>query len=383
MRKMVPVLIVLALLGLFASSVSHGQESSPLFVPAPGSPIPVAGSPGNVVLGDVNGDGKLDLVAGMGRSITVLLGKGNGRFQPAQASPIPLPDPPSEMVLADIDGNSTLDLAIATHDSYGVMLLLGDGKGNFALAATSPVVIKQGKHPHTHGLGIGDLNGDGYPDLVTANNEDNDIAVAFGDGRGAFSPASGSPFAVGRSPYPLAVGDVNNDQHLDIVSTSATLTSRALTVLFGDGRGNFRRSDIPLRTAGPGYVAIGEVNGDHKPDLVVTHLERSELTVLIGDGSGSFTEVTESPFNLGHSAWHAAIVDINRDGKADVVAAANNGVRAMLGDGRGDFQPAPGSPFPAGKGAWQLAVGDINGDGKPDIATSNLESDSVTILLAQ
>jgi hypothetical protein len=130
-------------------------------------------------------------------------------------------------------------------------------------------------------------------------------------------------------------------------------------------------------------VAIHDVTGDRKPDLVVTHSERSELTVLTGDGKGGFAEVTGSPFDLGHGAWQVAVLDANRDGKADVVAAAHEGVRVMLGDGKGGFQAAPGSPYPAGKGAWRLAIGDVNGDGKPDVATSNLESDTVTVLLAR
>src|SRR4029453_16247564 len=118
-------------------------------------------------------------------------------------------------------------------------------------------------------------------------------------------------------------------------------------------------------------------------DLVVTHAERSELTVLLGDGKGKFTEVTGSPFDLGHSAWHVAVADLDGDGKADVVAAAGEGVRVLVGDGRGGFRPAPGSPFATGKGAWRLAVGDVNGDGKPDVVTSNVEGDSVTVLLAR
>lgn len=106
------------------------------------------------------------------------------------------------------------------------------------------------------------------------------------------------------------------------------------------------------------------------------------MTVLVGDGGGSFSETPDSPFDLGHSAWQVAIADVNGDGKADA-AAAGDAVRVMLGDGRGSFKPALGSPFPTGKGAWRLAVGDVNGDGKPDVATSNLETDSVTVLLAK
>jgi len=98
--------------------------------------------------------------------------------------------------------------------------------------------------------------------------------------------------------------------------------------------------------------------------------------------SGGFSEVTGSPFDLGHSAWYVAVADLNEDSNADVLAAAGNGVRVMLGDGSGGFRPAPGSPFP-GKGAWQLAVGDVNGDDKPDVVASNLESNTVSIWLAQ
>jgi hypothetical protein len=119
-----------------------------------------------------------------------------------------------------------------------------------------------------------------------------------------------------------------------------------------------------------------DVNGDRKPDLVVTHTERRELTVLVGDSRGAFTETSESPLDLGHSAWRMAVADLNGDGTLDVAAAAGDSVRVLGGDGRGGFLPAPGSPFTTGKGTWQLAVGDVNGDGKHDLAVSNIESDS-------
>ncbi len=363
----------------------------PLYAPAPGSPIAVAGGPGTVALGDVNQDGRLDLMVGSGRdrSITVLLSQGDGQFRATSASPIKLPQSPNETVVRDLNGDGKLDLAIASHDSYGVMLLLGDGSGGFALAPDSPIITKEGQRPHTHGLLVGDLNGDGKPDLATVNSDpDNDVSVVLGDGRGGFTRAPGSPFAVGPSPYPSTLGDLNSDGHLDIIATSTDRNrtqdpaSLALTVLFGDGRGGFRRVQVPLRTLHPWFVVAEDVNGDRKPDLIATHAERSELTVLLGDGEGGFAETSGSPFNLGNAAWHFAIADVNRDGQVDVIAAGG-GVRIMLGDGRGNFQPAPGSPFATGRGTWQLAVGDLNRDGKPDVVASNLESNDVTILLGQ
>jgi hypothetical protein len=332
----------------------------------------------------------LVVACGKGKTVTALLGQGDGRFRAARGSPVKLPEGPNEMVLRDLNGDGKLDLAAANHDSYGVMLLLGDGAGGLAVAPNSPVVMKEGQHPHNHGLHTGDLNGDGKPDLVAVNSEpDNDVSVALGDGRGGFTRAPGSPFGVGPSPYPAALGDLDGDGRLDIVATTTDrgaadqAASRELTVLFGDGKGGFRRGRVPLRTPHPWFVVVEDVSGDRRPDLVVTHAERGELTVLLGDGKGAFAEVAGSPFDLGGSAWQAAVLDADRDGKADVVAAANTGLRVLLGDGRGGFRAAPGSPYPAGKGAWRLAVGDVNGDGKPDVATSNLESDSVSVLLGR
>jgi hypothetical protein len=374
-----------------ACAVPEGRR---LLAPAPGSPIPIAGGPGNIILGDVNRDGRLDLIVACWKtkSITVLFGQGDGQFRATRGGPVLVPESPGEMALADVNGAGEPDLAIASHDSYVVRLLPGDGAGGFALAPDCSVVMRDGRRPHTHGLVAGDLNGDGHLDLVTVNNADDDVSVALGDGRGGFTRAPGSPLAVGPSPYPATLGDLDGDGHLDIVATATAVgpgrdervaSTRALTVLSGDGRGGFRRSRVPLRTVQPWFVAVGDVNGDRTPDLVVTHAERRELTVLVGDGTGGFRETDDSPLDLGHAAWRTVLTDVDRDGKADVVAAADSGVRVLLGDGRGGFRPAPGSPFPTGKGTWQLAVGDLNGDGKPDVAASNLESDSVTVLLAR
>lgn len=385
---------VLTALSLFfftscLSGNAGNQTQQSFFTPAPGSPISIADGPGNVVIGDVNNDKKLDLVVACGRSrsINVLLGKGNGEFA-AAASQTTVPDSPGEIALGDVNLDGKLDLAVATHDSYGILLLLGDGKGGFTVAPGSPIVMRVGNHPHTHGLSLADMNRDNKLDLVTVNSTDNDVSIALGDGRGGFSRAPGSPYGVGPSPYPHAVGDVNGDGWLDIVAT-ATATgpsraqqlplSRALTLLLGDGRGGFRSTLLALRTGEPWFAVIHDLNGDRKPDIAVTHHDMNRLTVLVGDGRGGFVEATASPFDFGGRAFHAVVADVNRDGKMDVVAAGGDSVRVMLGDGRGGFAAGPTSL--TGRGTWRLALGDVNGDGKLDVATSNLESSSVSVLL--
>ncbi|MGZ5436933.1 MAG: FG-GAP repeat domain-containing protein [Pyrinomonadaceae bacterium] len=390
---------------LIFSSCNAGALQGSLFRPRVVIPLP--NKPSNLALADLNKDGRLDLIVASeeGRTVEVMFGQQGdvpfrvatgsaaaGPTSSAAAQTVRLPEgteSPGELVLGDVNGDGRLDLAWDFHDSYNVTLLLGNANGGFALAPNSPIVMKQGQHPHTHGLGIGDLNGDGKLDLASVNNADNDISVALGDGRGGFTNAPRSPFAVGPSPYPLTIGDVNNDGRLDIVS-NATATgpnraqqlplSRALTLLLNDGQGGFRRSEVPLRTMTPWSTAMGDINGDGKPDLVATHHDQSKLTVLIGDGTGGFREVAGSPFEMGRNVWRTTLADVNHDRRLDVIAAGGDSVRVMLGDGAGSFRPAPHSPFVTGAGTWRLAVGDINQDGKTDIVTSNTDNRSVTIL---
>jgi hypothetical protein len=338
----------------------------------------------------MNNDRKLDLVvaSGSSRSITILEGKGNGQFG-APLSNTTLAEAPNDMAIGDLNGDSKLDVAVTSHDSYGVVLLTGDGKGGLAIAPTSPIVMKSGQHPHTHGLAVTDMNRDNKLDLITCNNADNDISLAIGDGRGNFTRIPQS-FPVGPSPYPFAVGDVNNDGWPDIVAT-ATATgpsrreqlplSRALTLLLSDGKGGFSPHRLPLRTGEPWFAAIADLNGDRKPDVVATHHEQNALTVMIGDGRGGFTELNGSPFDFGVSLFHLVIADIDRDDRMDVVATTGDSVRVLLGDGRGAFKPA--ASIPVGRGAWRIAAADLNADGKLDFVTSNFESNSLSVLLGK
>ena len=106
---------------LLVSACSAQQATRPLMAPAPDSPIAIVGTPGSVAIGEVNGDGKPDVLVAGARGITVLLGRGDGRFRAAPGSPVKVPDTATEMVLGDFSGDGKLDLALANHDSYGVM----------------------------------------------------------------------------------------------------------------------------------------------------------------------------------------------------------------------------------------------------------------------
>jgi len=257
------------------------------------------------------------------------------------------------------------------------------------VAPSSPVVMRLGEHAHTHGLAVVDVNRDNKLDLITCNSTDNDISLAFGDGRGNFSRAPES-YPVGPSPYPFGVGDVNNDGWPDIVAT-ATATgpqrrqqlplSRALTLLLSDGKGGLSPRQLPLRTGEPWFAAIMDLNRDGKADIVATHHELNALTVMIGDGRGGFTEANGSPFDFGVALYQLVIADVDRDASIDVIATTGNSARVLMSDGRGAFRQA--ASIPVGPGAWRIAAADLNGDGAVDVVTSNSESNSVSVLLGK
>ncbi|HKU77555.1 MAG TPA: VCBS repeat-containing protein [Pyrinomonadaceae bacterium] len=368
-----------------ATDTSSDASQQPLFTSAP---VSVQDGPSNILIGDMNNDRKPDLIVAFSRArqITVLEGKGNGQFG-AALSNTTVADPPGEIAAGDVNGDGKLDVAVSSHDSYGVVLLTGDGKGGLTKATT--IVMRQGKHPHTHGLAIVDVNRDSKLDLITCNSTDNDISLAFGDGRGNFTPAPQS-YPVGPSPYPFGTGDVNNDGQLDIVAT-ATATgpqrreqlphSRALTLLLSDGKGGLSPRQLPIRTGEPWFAAIADLNRDGKADIVASHHDQSALTMMIGDGRGGFTEANGSPFDFEASLYHFIVADVDRDATMDVVATSGNSLRVLLNDGRGTLKSS--ASIPIGPGAWRLAAADLNGDGKIDIVTSNSESNTLTVLLGK
>lgn len=375
---------VLWVLAMLTSSCQAQPRPDPIFTPAPGFPLNIGARPNDIAVADLNKDGKLDiLTCNDGDTLTVLLGNGLGGFTPAPGSPINVAAA-HLIAVGDVNNDRNLDLALTHHDSFGVVVLLGAGDGRFVPASGSPFTAHQGTKAHNHGLALSDLNSDGNLDITTSNQDDNSVSVLLGNGRGGFTPAAGSPFAVGRAPYPHAVGDVNRDGNLDIVTPN--VGGNTVTVLLGNGKGGFTATAYSSYAveSRPYYVAIGDVSGDGKPDLITTHDDINLMTTLLGDGRGGFTAAPASPFDLGRRAYKLVTADVNRDTRMDLVVGteASDSVTVLLSKERGGYSHAAGSPYTAG-GNPRVTIGDVNGDGKLDIITANTGSGDITILLGK
>jgi hypothetical protein len=355
------------------------DSPTPLLVEAPAPSV--TNEAGNPITAHVNQDGRSDLIIPSGRSLSVLLSGADGFRAPA-GMPIILARPASESLAADFNGDGWADLALASHDSYDVTILLGDGKGGFAAAPNSPVVARRGTRPHTHAMAAGDFNNDAKLDLLTANNDDDDLSLLLGDGRGGFAVAPRSPFACGRSPYPIAVADFDGDGSADVIVPNSAPGMRIVTVLCGDGKGGLSPlPGSPVTIAGGAFfAAAADLTGDGRPDAVITHNNDDAVTILLNDGHGHLVLSSRSPLTLGHNAWGISIADMDRDGHADIIAAADDAIRVFLGDGKGGFAPARGAPFPAPKGSWRLSLGDLNGDKKLDVVAKGVEVHRLIIL---
>jgi len=331
--------------------------------------VQVGRQPEDVELGDLDGDGNVDLVSAdwFAGTVTVAFGDGTGLFPRRQTYAVG--GSPFAIAIADFDQDGKPDLAIANHDSCTISTLKGLGSGLFGALETVPV----GSEPAF--VSSCDLNEDGIADLVVANEASNTISVLIGHGDGTFDPKV--DYRVGISPCQLAVGDLNGDSHVDVVVVNED--SNSLSVLLGNGGGLLGAETQFACAADPRTVVIGDWNEDGIPDLAVPAFNADVVSVLLGSGGGAFGAHTD--YESGRLPWGLASVDLNGDGHLDLVSANNldNGVSVLMGNGSGTF--ATPIKYTTGSLARTVRVGDVNHDGKIDLAVDNEGGDAISILI--
>jgi FG-GAP-like repeat/FG-GAP repeat len=280
--------------------------------------------------------------------------------------------------VVDVNGDGIPDLAVTQADSNAISILLGNGQGGFVPGAS----VQVGENPVA--IASADFNGDGASDLAVANDGSENVSILLGDGKGHFSAAPGSPFAAGGSPGRLKAADLNGDGRPDLAVPVFVGRKWQVSILLGDGSGRFAEASAvgKLGPYGSDTVAVGDLNGDGKPDLVVGSTESKGTSILFGNGAGGFT-AAGGTLAKGSYGGSLRVADFNRDGKADLVVASfySDGITVLLGNGTGGFRSAPGSPIVVPGYPHDVTVADFNGDGRPDLAIADKGRGTVSLLL--
>ena len=344
--------------------------------------------------GDINGDGKLDLLQNPSGTMTTLLGDGNLDFAFLQNITIS-----TDAALGDVNGDGRPDLVTTT------LVKLNNGDGTFG---PEHAMLGSGSMVH-----LADLNADGKLDLVAVTSFD--IRVTAGNGDGTFA-AFTYPFPIPGTPASLTIADVNGDGKPDALVG----TTGKMSVFLGTGSSaTWFQPRIDFSTATPTTVDVGDLNEDGNVDLAVASLDNSTVGFIhLGNGNGTFAAATTVPAPL---TQYVAIADFNGDSHLDAMFSGGGIVNFFAGVGNGTFA-SPTSwdlqgfgPFQAvhadnngtwdvqwgnalllgngdgtfgfirraavGAGARRAAVGDVNGDGFMDVAVVNSAAASVTVAL--
>ncbi|HTS38092.1 MAG TPA: VCBS repeat-containing protein [Candidatus Solibacter sp.] len=333
--------------------------------------------PGSVVVGDFNGDDKLDVAVASQGSVSILLGKGNGTFQPAKS----FSDGGSGSSLAtgDFNRDGKLDLLVFIGNSAA--LCLGNGDGTFQAPVPIPGATSTS-------LIVSDVNLDNRPDFVSGS------YLFLGNGDGTFQ----APRDLGASV--LLIADLNADKKPDLVVSS-------LRIMLGNGDGTFdppvtvslvaTAPDLGCLFCKTGYsnVVTGDFNGDGRPDLAIGRItteciDRCNVTAtailtFLGNGDGTFQPGPS--FDTDASVLPVFLIagDFNGDGKADIAASStilygSSVIQFYLGQGDGTFPTI--ADYEVGTGFVDLVIADFNGDKLPDIVSADPNDANISVVLS-
>ncbi len=326
--------------------------------------------------GDFDGDGDVDLATTVDNSdrIVVLTNDGIGAFQLGPSTLLPASSSPQDVVSGDLDGDGMVDLAVAVRDPQGaILVMLNDGAGGFVINASVGV----GSRPS--GLAIGDMDGDGDLDLAVANRDSDTVSVLTNDGSGGFSAAA---LTAGDEPRAAAFVDFDGDGDLDLAVTNHD--DRTIGLYTNSG-GHFTASGS-LSVGGdvrPEGITAADLDGDGDNDLAVAVNDQApniSQAIVFLNNNGSFGDPIAYD-TAGRETGGIAAADFDCDGAIDLATTNRDSNNMSILQNLGSAVFAAPLLASAGNRPGAIATADLDGDGDLDIAIANHNSSNVSVFI--
>ena len=332
--------------------------------------VGVGSQPVTVVTGDLNGDGRPDLasVDVDGSSISFRLGAAGGGFTNGGTLPVPASaNGPQDAVLADFDNDGDLDLAVAQYAAEEVLVYHNSGTGTFTLAHTA---ILNGARPIA--LATGDLNGDGFLDIVSADHQTNTFSRIVNLGNGTFGAVANE--GAGGLPVSVAVADVTGDGAPEVLV--GHFFTATVQVARNNGSGGFPFDQVSTVAIGGsgGNLAVADFDGDGDRDLISANIGGPTISIRRNNGSGVFADAGSANVVVGSGAISFSGMragDLDADGDLDLIGTEANTDRAYRLLNTGGLTFAANGDYAVGDQPEGLALADLDGDGALDLVTAN------------
>ena len=326
-------------------------------------------NPLGMLFGDLDSDGDQDIVVHhdpMNRSyLQILRNAGNAAFPDPQR--VEMAEVTNSLRIADLDADGDLDLVASTNGAFEEepSVFLNDGDGTFPVSGQ---ISLPGRHSN---LDLGDLNGDGIPDIVTANQYSDDFSVHIGVGDGTY--AAPVTYGIGEEHIPfIALADLTNDGITDVIAMYTNLDRADIYPGLGNGFLGLP-SSLPL-PARPYRFAVGDIDLDGDLDMVISHYTDDLVSVHTNDGSGSLSQV--GLIQPADQVWSVTLGDLDSDGDSDLILGSKaDMLHIYSNDGSGSFVALVDLDMP--NTPREAHIADLNHDGHPDIVSGLLHQLSV------